>query len=108
MKYQFGDIVLLRFPFTNGLGYKQRPAVVLIDTQDGDVLVARVTSRLRTGLYEIPIQNWQAAGLLKPSQVRIHKVASLDISLVLRNMGALSPADLRPLRQAIQHVWTNL
>jgi mRNA interferase MazF len=29
MPYKFGDVVLVRFPFTNQAAFKQRPAVVI-------------------------------------------------------------------------------
>ncbi|MBC7890666.1 MAG: type II toxin-antitoxin system PemK/MazF family toxin [Sphingobacteriaceae bacterium] len=108
MSHSFGEIVLLRFPFTDGRGFKQRPAVVLKDAQDGDLLVARVTSRLRSEPYEVLIQDWQAAGLLQPSQIRIHKIASLEISLVVRNLGTLSASDLAELRRVTEEFWTSL
>lgn len=108
MSYRFSDIVLLRFPFTNGVGFKQRPAVVLADTQDGDLLVARITSRIRSGPHEVTIHDWQAAGLLRPSQIRIHKLASLDAALVLRRMGTMGVGDAGQLRLTIRQFWTNL
>jgi len=108
MSYQFGDIVLLRFPFTNGVGFKQRPAVVLADTQDGDLLMARVTSRIRNGPREVTIQDWQTAGLLRPSQIRIHKIASLEVLLVVRSMGTLSLTDLEDLRIAVRQFWSTV
>jgi hypothetical protein len=43
--YRFGDILLLSFPFTGGIGSKRGPALVLLDTGDADVLVARITSQ---------------------------------------------------------------
>ncbi|MCY7351320.1 MAG: type II toxin-antitoxin system PemK/MazF family toxin [Cytophagaceae bacterium] len=108
MSYSFGEIVLLRFPFTDGTGFKQRPAVVLKDTQDGDLLVARVTSRLRSGPYELSIQDWQMTGLLRPSQIRIHKIASLEVSLVVRSIRSLSVTDFSELRRGLEQFWTNL
>ncbi len=45
-KAEFGDIVLLEFPFTDGQQSKKRPALVLLDTQDGDMIVCRITSKL--------------------------------------------------------------
>ena len=41
--YQPGDVVLLAFPFTDGVRQKQRPALVLLDTGDPDIVVARIT-----------------------------------------------------------------
>ncbi len=41
-RYQPGEIVLLLFPFTDMGGAKRRPALVLLDTGDIDIVVARV------------------------------------------------------------------
>ncbi|MCK4811611.1 MAG: type II toxin-antitoxin system PemK/MazF family toxin [Methanosarcinales archaeon] len=43
--YQIGEIVLLAFPYADQRGVKRRPALVLLDAGNGDVVVARVTSR---------------------------------------------------------------
>lgn len=43
-KLVFGDVVLLRFPYTDGKIYKRRPALVIRDTRDGDIIVSRITS----------------------------------------------------------------
>jgi hypothetical protein len=32
-----GDIILLKFPFTDGVGYKRRPALVIRNFEDGDI-----------------------------------------------------------------------
>ena len=45
MNYKFGEIVLIAFPFTSGVGSKKRPALVLYDADDPDILVARITSQ---------------------------------------------------------------
>ena len=42
--YEFGDILLLRFPFTDPLRMSKRPALVLYDGEDLDVLLCRVTT----------------------------------------------------------------
>jgi mRNA interferase MazF len=39
--YQPGDVVLLAFPFTDGVRQKQRPALVLLDADNPDIVVAR-------------------------------------------------------------------
>jgi len=40
----FGDIVLLKFPFTDGISFKKRPALIINDYDDGDIIVCRITS----------------------------------------------------------------
>ena len=47
--YQFGDVVLLEYPFTDLIGVKMRPAIVLKDTDDGDFILARGRGRVCWG-----------------------------------------------------------
>ncbi len=91
--YQFGDVVLLEYPFTDLIGVKMRPAIVLKDTDDGDFILARATSQNRETEYDMPIKDWTSAGLLKPSIVRVHKLTVLETKLVKRKLGKLSAED---------------
>lgn len=51
-KQFFREIVLLKFPFTDVDKYKKRPALVLLDTNDSDIIVCRITSNM----YETEIE----------------------------------------------------
>ena len=48
MPYEFGDVVLVRFPFTNQTAFKQRPAVVIssraYNAVRPDVVIMAITS----------------------------------------------------------------
>ena len=89
-KYSFGQIVLLHFPFTDGLSVKKRPALVIRDTNDGDLIVCRITSKIYRSEFDIEVPDWGECGLLLPSVIRTHKIATLDASLVQRVMGETS------------------
>jgi len=91
--YAAGDVVLLEFPFTDTAGSKRRPALVLLDTGDDDILVARITGQLSATQQDVVLDEWQQAGLLLPSVVRLHKVATLQRKLVDKKMGRLTPGD---------------
>jgi len=43
--YQSGEVLLLLFPFADATGARRRPALVLLDTGDADIIIARVTSQ---------------------------------------------------------------
>jgi mRNA interferase MazF len=106
MPYEFGDIVLLPFPFTNQTTSKKRPAVVVSNAEYNetkpDVIVMAITSQLRPAPApgEVWINDWQAANLLKPSAIK-PVFATLEQALVIRQLGALSENDRTTLRQAI-------
>ena len=106
MPFEFGDVVLMPFPFTSLAASKKRPAVVVsnraYNTARPDVVVMAITSQLRPspGPGEVWVGQWQAAGLLKPSAVK-PVFATLEQALVLRQLGTLSAGDQAALRKAI-------
>jgi mRNA interferase MazF len=103
--YQPGEVILAAFPLVAGGTGKVRPSVVLIDSGDADVLVARVTSRTRQTPYDVALADWSGAGLLAPSVVRLHKVATLQKSLVQRTLGALQHEDHQQLSTVLQQMF---
>lgn len=106
MQFEFGDVVLVPFPFTSLTAAKKRPAVVVgnraYNTAKADVVVMAITSQLRvnSGLGEIVVGQWQTAGLLKPSAVK-PVFATLEQALILRQLGTLAASDQAALRRAI-------
>jgi len=105
----FGDVVLVPFPFTNQAAAKQRPAVVVsgraYNLARPDVVVMAVTSQFRAtpGLGEVWLAAWQAAGLIKPSVIK-PVIATLERTLIIRRLGALSADDTAALRLAIAEI----
>jgi len=85
--YKLGEIVLVKFPFTSNVGFKKRPALIIKDTNDGDMIVCRITSKLYYSSYDIELKNWSQSGLQLPSVIRVHKIASLEKSMIDRKLG---------------------
>ena len=88
-KYSFGDIVLLRFPFTDGQSFKRRPALVINDTSDGDIVVCRITSQIYKTKFDVKVDNLEKSGLKLPSVIRIHKIATLEKDMIEIVMGKI-------------------
>jgi mRNA interferase MazF len=109
MPFDFGDIVLVPFPFTSQAASKKRPAVVVsspaYNGSKPDIVVMAVTSQLRASalLGEVWLQDWQAARLLKPSAVK-PVLATLEQVMVIRRLGHLSARDRTLLKNAIQQI----
>src|SRR4051794_746699 len=91
--YRKGDVLLVAFPFVDEGQNKRRPAIVVADTGDQDVLLARVTTQKSRHKFDLELADWKAAGLLAASVVRLHKLATIDKSLVQRQLGRLSDVD---------------
>jgi mRNA interferase MazF len=104
-KFNPGELVLLTFPFADGSAMKRRPALVLPDTGDDDIVVARVTSQTAMSEFGVPIEDWERANLVLPSVVRVHKLVAYGKRLVLRRLGVRSPGDWRCVTAALQRRW---
>lgn len=96
---RFGEIHLCRFPFTSGGEFKTRPALVLFDLIE-DALICRVTSMPRNGPLDVPVRDWQAAGLLKPSTARLDRLVTAEKTIFLRSLGSLTAKDAETVRAA--------
>ena len=84
-----GTIVLLRFPFADGINYKRRPALLLKDLEDGDIIICRITSKIYKSKYDIFLDDWLKFGLKLPSVIRTHKLATLEKDMIETVMGKI-------------------
>lgn len=105
--YSPGQVVLVSFPFTTGSAAKSRPALVVLDHGDNDLLLARITTQPHHAAGDCPIKEWRAAGLLAPSIARLNKLATLDKSLVKRVIGTLQPADKLAIKAVLQSLFSS-
>ena len=96
--YEAGDVILISFPFADQEKRKKRPALVLADTGDRDLTVARITTQSRDAEFDIAVMDWKGAGLLAASFVRVNKLATLGKNLVFLRLGTLQAEDLRHVR----------
>lgn len=106
MLLEFGDIVLVPFPFTSQKASKKHPAAV-VSSRDynmsrPDVIIAAITSQLRSTATagEVWIGEWSGAGLLKPSVIK-PVFATVEQGLIIRKMGTLESMDVQSLRKAL-------
>ncbi len=106
--YEFGDVILVPFFFTDQNGSNQRPAVIVssspCDAGRPGVVIVAVTSRTRPGSEgtEVAIARWREAGLLKPSVVK-PIFATIEQGLVRRRLGRLEENDRQRLGDALHH-----
>lgn len=96
---QPGEIYLARFPFGDVPGMKLRPVLLLTGSigHIPEVLVAYISSVIPAQLLPSDIvidpaqPEFQNAHLKVPSALRLHKLATLHRSSIVRRMGLLDP-----------------
>jgi mRNA interferase MazF len=103
-KLSFGDIVLLKFPFTDGKTFKRRPALIINDFNDGDIIVCRITSQIYKSNFDVLIDNWEKSGLKLPSVVRVHKLATLEKEMVELILGRIDNSVNKRIKAIIAHL----
>lgn len=107
--YNFGDVVLVAFPFTNLQATKKRPAVIIsrqiYQQTRPDVILMAITGQIRQPLAigEAILQDWQAAGLAKPSLFK-PLIATLEQNQIVKVMGRLSDSDREQVGKVIQSI----
>lgn len=70
---------------------------MLFDLQQ-DAVISRITSVSRTGALDVTLNDWQAAGLLKPSVAWLDRLVTAEKTVFLRRLGVLSASDLATVR----------
>ena len=94
-----GDIILIPFPFTDLKGNKNRPAIVLINSEF-DITLAFISTQLQwkeeTDILLKPTKN---NGIKKESLLRLAKIATVDKNLALGKIGRLESNDLKQVNK---------
>lgn len=106
-----GDLFLAPFHYADLAQAKRRPVCVVSAERlnhGPDVLVAMVTSnRARfaaPGLGDVPLRDWQSAGLLAPSTTRTARLQTIEIRMLQGQLGSLNDRDLDAVQRALRTV----
>ncbi len=96
--YSFGDVILIEFPHTNLQTISKRPAIILYDSGDKDVLAARITTQEHKTKTDHKIIKWKECGLLTESYIRLGKQATIEKRYIIRKLGALDHSEIQKLK----------
>lgn len=107
--FDFGEVVLVPFPFTDQSAAKKRPAVVVSSAAYNrtrlDVVLMAITSQIRPSLSfgEIPVGDWKKAGLVAPPIIK-PLLMTIEKTLVLRRLGHLESQDRAALQKTLHQI----
>lgn len=101
--YSKGDVVLVRFPFSDRSDAKVRPAVVVgAPHQSQDVFLVPLTSRTGHLLAgEFVMNDWKGAGLNIISAVK-RGLFTIHQKLIIKTVGTLSVQDAGELERSLR------
>jgi mRNA interferase MazF len=75
-----GDVVVVKFPFTDFTNFKRRPVLVVATLKGDDVIICQITSKSRNDPYAIMIEddNINGGSLHGVSYARPGRLATID------------------------------
>lgn len=107
IEFKPGDVVLVRFIFTNQIGAKRRPAVVMsiaaYHEARSDVIMMPITSRPTTDYGDCDVTDWEPAGLVSPSRLKA-VLQTVEQTSIDRVLGHLSGSDLAQAQATVSQV----
>ena len=111
MTYKYGDVVLVKFPYTNLSESKPRPSVVIsndnYNQKRNDLILMAITSQIAQLRYgDQRIYNLEIAGLIKPSGLK-GTVFTIEQQMVHRRLGRLSHKDRKALNYSLKTIIGN-
>jgi len=86
-----GDLVVVRFPFSDLSGSKHRPGLVLSRKIGNDIILCQITaSRYDTNTVTLDEGMIVGGSLDKTSYIRCNKIFTADNDLIVRKIGRIS------------------
>lgn len=105
-KYKKGDVVLVEVVFSEGVGSKRRPALVISSENyhksRQEVIIVAITSNIERNLVgDTKIEEWEDAGLLYPSLVT-GIIQTVKSSMIIRRLGNLTTRDFQKVQKNLK------
>ena len=111
MKFEQGDVVLLELPFTNYLGSKLRPVLVVssneLNSLGDDLIVLKITSKTHFREFQVELtqDDLLEGKLKKKSYIDCSSVFTVEKSLVIKRIAKLTPEKLQEVKSTLKRTF---
>jgi mRNA-degrading endonuclease toxin of MazEF toxin-antitoxin module len=99
-------VCLAKFRFLESEQFKVRPVIVARHPYGTRQVVAVIPISSSAGAESIDVvlQNWQAAGLLKASVARVHRISATLLKDLLEEIGSIDKIDQAAIKVALKEL----
>lgn len=104
---QLWEIWHARFDYQEGKGYKFRPVIVVGVRDDGSLVMMVTSSTNKLHMeHDYLLQDWQSAGLVKPSIARVDRIAEIPAGYLgtAGRLGRLSERDAAAISRILSEI----
>ena len=101
-----GAIVIINFPFSNMLGTKRRPALVIADWKADDVILCQITSIANKDEFAVELteSDFISGSLVQKSYIRCNKLFTADKRTFLRTAAIISKSKILEVINSIHNL----
>ncbi len=105
------DILLVPFPFSDQIGRKVRPVLVLSNDDYNklgeDLIVCGITSNLKPNKYSIIIdeKNLESGNLYQNSAVKVDNLLKISKNLIIKDIGILNKATFLKVLNILKEIF---
>lgn len=101
-----GQVVLIKFPFSDLTNQKLRPCLIIGVAEFDDIIVCQITSRSYSSKIAIPLKtsDFTKGEIALDSFIRPDKIATLDKKLVLRILGTLRTKKRQEIKKELTKI----
>jgi len=104
--HKAGDIVLVDFGFSESVGSKKRPALIInsdnYNKSRQEMIIMAITSNIERVLVgDTKIERWREARLLYPSLVT-GIIRTIKDNMIIQKLGVLSEQDFKRVKDSLK------
>lgn len=93
-----------QIPFLGTQGAKVRPVIVVSKSygQHGVIAIIPISSKVTRETVDTAIDSWKAAGLMKSSIARVHRLTTMLQSDLIAELGKLEMRDVDAIKASVK------
>ena len=105
-----GDLLLIPFPFSDQLGRKVRPVIVIsnnaFNEHSEDLIVVGVTSNLSKDRYALKLNNkdLEEGKLISECSIKVENILRLDKSLIIKKIGRVKKEKIYQITKILDSI----
>ena len=106
--YEKGDVVIFRFPFSEGEQVKKRPSLVVAKLKGNSIILCQITGKPRPdpNILELKKNDFQSGGISRESYIRPSVLFTINKSRINYKAGKLKQEKIRQVEKELVKIFT--
>ena len=103
-----GDVVVIAFPFSDLSSSKRRPALVIAEASENELILSQITSRSFCDSHSVEINtdDFENGGLRISSNIRVNKLFTAEAGIIIYKAGSLKPEKTKEVITAVINLFS--